>query len=243
MRAPSFIRSTRGPCRAGRSPTAMVRPIATPSPTRCAAARSRPGSTPSIMPGRVAALGPLSRRDARARKPISRAHGEADAGCPDVRRGSARRWAHSRASLQLWPDPHPAARRTVTDPAKRPYVVIDPRAGHGPGIGGFKADSEIGASRSRRAIPATSSASCGAGARPDHRGRNGRGGGLPRNGDRPPSGAEGLPVVVGNCQAGWAVTMLAAVRPELFGPIILAGSPLSFWAGHKGGSPMRYMGG
>src|SRR6476646_2999458 len=27
---------------------------------------------------------------------------------------------------------------------KRPFVVVDPRAGHGPGIGGFKADSEIG---------------------------------------------------------------------------------------------------
>ena len=30
------------------------------------------------------------------------------------------------------------------DPKKRPFVVVDPRAGHGPGIGGFKADSEIG---------------------------------------------------------------------------------------------------
>src|SRR5215468_297023 len=30
------------------------------------------------------------------------------------------------------------------DPKKRPFVIIDPRAGHGPGIGGFKADSEIG---------------------------------------------------------------------------------------------------
>ena len=30
------------------------------------------------------------------------------------------------------------------DPRKRPFVVIDPRAGHGPGIGGFKMDSEIG---------------------------------------------------------------------------------------------------
>ena len=30
------------------------------------------------------------------------------------------------------------------DPMRRPFVVIDPRAGHGPGIGGFKADSEIG---------------------------------------------------------------------------------------------------
>src|SRR5215510_7515848 len=30
------------------------------------------------------------------------------------------------------------------DLTRRPFVVIDPRAGHGPGIGGFKADSEIG---------------------------------------------------------------------------------------------------
>src|SRR5208283_3137060 len=30
------------------------------------------------------------------------------------------------------------------DPTRRPFVIIDPRAGHGPGIGGFKADSEIG---------------------------------------------------------------------------------------------------
>ena len=29
-------------------------------------------------------------------------------------------------------------------PGRRPFVVVDPRAGHGPGIGGFKADSEIG---------------------------------------------------------------------------------------------------
>ena len=30
------------------------------------------------------------------------------------------------------------------DRTRRPFVIIDPRAGHGPGIGGFKADSEIG---------------------------------------------------------------------------------------------------
>ena len=29
------------------------------------------------------------------------------------------------------------------DPRRRPFVIVDPRAGHGPGIGGFKADSEI----------------------------------------------------------------------------------------------------
>ena len=54
--------------------------------------------------------------------------------------------------------------------------------------------------------------------------------------------AEGKPAVVGNCQAGWAVMMLAAMRPELFGPIIAAGSPLSYWGVH-GQNPMRYTGG
>jgi hypothetical protein len=30
------------------------------------------------------------------------------------------------------------------DAKRRPYVIIDPRGGHGPGIGGFKEDSEVG---------------------------------------------------------------------------------------------------
>ena len=55
--------------------------------------------------------------------------------------------------------------------------------------------------------------------------------------------AEGKPCVIGNCQAGWAVMMLAAIRPELFGPLIIAGSPLSYWAGVRGINPMRYTGG
>ena len=55
--------------------------------------------------------------------------------------------------------------------------------------------------------------------------------------------ADGKPAVIGNCQAGWAVMMLAAMRPELFGPIIIAGSPLSYWAGVHGKNPMRYSGG
>ena len=57
------------------------------------------------------------------------------------------------------------------------------------------------------------------------------------------SQADGKPCVVGNCQAGWAVMMLAALRPELFGPIIIAGSPLSYWQGVHGKNPMRYSGG
>ena len=30
------------------------------------------------------------------------------------------------------------------DPKRRPFVIIDPRGGHGPGIGGFKDDSQVG---------------------------------------------------------------------------------------------------
>src|SRR5271166_6518129 len=32
----------------------------------------------------------------------------------------------------------------AVDPVKPPVVVVDPRAGHGPGIGGMKPESEIG---------------------------------------------------------------------------------------------------
>ena len=37
--------------------------------------------------------------------------------------------------------------------------------------------------------------------------------------------------------------MMAALRPELPGPIMLAGSPLSYWAGQRGANPLRYLGG
>src|SRR5215472_14276810 len=33
---------------------------------------------------------------------------------------------------------------TAIDKSKRAFIVFDPRAGHGPGIGGMKHDSEIG---------------------------------------------------------------------------------------------------
>jgi pimeloyl-ACP methyl ester carboxylesterase len=129
------------------------------------------------------------------------------------------------------------------DPKKRPFVVVDPRAGHGPGIGGFKADSELGMAM-RAGHP-----SYFVGFTPD-----------PMPGqtiedimraeavflekviELHPQ-AEGKPCVIGNCQAGWAVMMLAATRPELFGPLIIPGSPLSYWAGVEGQNPMRYTGG
>jgi hypothetical protein len=131
----------------------------------------------------------------------------------------------------------------VIDSKKRPFVVVDPRAGHGPGIGGFKADSELGMAM-RAGHP-----SYFVGFTPE-----------PMPGqtiedimrveavflekviELHPQ-AEGKPCVIGNCQAGWAVMMVAATRPELFGPLIIPGSPLSYWAGVEGENPMRYTGG
>ncbi|MGZ3480417.1 MAG: DUF3141 domain-containing protein, partial [Myxococcaceae bacterium] len=132
---------------------------------------------------------------------------------------------------------------TVIDPSKPPFVVVDPRAGHGPGIGGMKHDSEIGAAL------AAGHACYFIGFLPD-----------PVPGQtvedvclteaafleevaaRHPE-ADGKPVVIANCQAGWQIMMMAALRPELAGPILLAGSPLSYWAGVRGKNPMRYLGG
>ena len=56
-------------------------------------------------------------------------------------------------------------------------------------------------------------------------------------------GAGNKPFVIGNCQAGWAVAGLAAVRPELTGPVAFVGRPLSYWAGADSQNPMRYNGG
>lgn len=132
---------------------------------------------------------------------------------------------------------------TVIDPAKRPFIVVDPRAGHGPGIGGMKHDSEIGVALAAghpcyfigflpTPVPGqTVEDVCRAEAifvqevaarHPD---------------------AEGKPVIIGNCQAGWQVMMMAAVNPGLCGPIMLAGAPLSYWAGVRGKNPLRYLGG
>ena len=127
---------------------------------------------------------------------------------------------------------------TEIDEGKRPFVIVDPRAGHGPGIGGFKAQSEIGVAFKAghpcyfigflpEPMPGQMIEDIVAAEaiflehvialHPD---------------------ADGKPTVVGNCQAGWAVMMVAAKRPELFGPIIVAGSPLSYWAGVRGQNPM-----
>ena len=129
------------------------------------------------------------------------------------------------------------------DPKRRPFIVVDPRAGHGPGIGGFKADSEIGVALKAGhpcyfvgflpdPMPGQTIEDIG---RAEAKF-------LEKVIDLHPQ-ADGKPCVIGNCQAGWAVMMLAALRPELFGPVIVAGSPLSYWQGVHGKNPMRYTGG
>jgi len=133
----------------------------------------------------------------------------------------------------------PPAGYTV-DPAKRPFVIVDPRAGHGPGIGGFKPDSEIGAAL-KEGHPCYF-----VGFLPDpvpgqtvEDVMRAEAAFIRHVGELHPGDA-GKPVVIGNCQAGWQILMTAAVWPEIFGPIIVAGAPLSYWAGDK---PMRYAGG
>ena len=129
---------------------------------------------------------------------------------------------------------------TPSDPRKRPFVVVDPRAGHGPGIGGFKPDSEVGAAL-KAGHPCYF-----VGFLPDpvpgqtvEDVMRAEAAFVRRVGELHP-GSRGKPAVIGNCQAGWQILMAAAVWPELFGPIIVAGAPLSYWAGDN---PMRYAGG
>jgi pimeloyl-ACP methyl ester carboxylesterase len=129
------------------------------------------------------------------------------------------------------------------DETKRPFVIVDPRAGHGPGIGGFKPQSEIGvalkAGHPCYFIGFLPEPVAGQTIEDIVRAEAVF---LERVIELHPD-AEGKPAVIGNCQAGWAVMLLAAQRPELFGPIIVAGSPLSYWAGVQGENPMRYTAG
>lgn len=131
---------------------------------------------------------------------------------------------------------------TAVDPRKRPVVVVDPRAGQGPGIGGFKTESEIGEALAT-GHPVYF---IGFAAEPEpgqtfldvvegqvsffERIRQ-------MHPEAPPTFA------IGNCQAGYQTLMVAMLRPDLFGPCMVAGSPMSYWQGVHGKNPMRYSGG
>ena len=137
-------------------------------------------------------------------------------------------------------------RGVTVDDGLRPYVIIDPRAGHGPGIGGFKDDSQVGVAL-REGHPVyfviffpepepdqTLLDVCEAErlfvqhVRAQHP-------------DAP------KPAIVGNCQGGWAAMMLASANPDDTGPVVINGAPMSYWGGAweegEGDNPMRYAGG
>jgi pimeloyl-ACP methyl ester carboxylesterase len=130
----------------------------------------------------------------------------------------------------------------VVDDSRRPYIIIDPRAGHGPGIGGFKSDSQVGVALAaghpvyfvsfRREpepgqfisyVTRTEAA-------------------FVREVMRRHPDA-GNPVITGNCQGGWATLLMAATNPDLTGPIVINGAPVDPWAGKVGENPMRYSAG
>src|SRR5215211_3503642 len=128
------------------------------------------------------------------------------------------------------------------DPDKRPFVIIDPRAGHGPGIGGFKQDSQVGVALKAghsvyfviffpEPVPGQTLADVSR-AEAEF---------LRLVGERHPKTRK--PVVIGNCQGGWASMLVGAVEPDLVGPIVINGAPMSYWAGNDGENPMRYAGG
>jgi len=124
----------------------------------------------------------------------------------------------------------------------RPIVIIDPRAGHGPGIGGSKLDSQIGIAlefghpvyfilffpepEENQQLIDVHQAEVRF---------------LEKIAELHPDAPR--PAVIGNCQAGWAAALIGADRPDLTGPLIFNGSPLSYWGGTEGRNPMRYRGG
>ena len=125
---------------------------------------------------------------------------------------------------------------------KRPYIIIDPRAGHGGGIGGFKPDSQVGVALKnghpvyfvafkRDPEPGQTLADVTRAEAEFVREVT----------RRHPNASK--PVITGNCQGGWATLLLAATNPDLTGPIVLNGAPAATWSGEVGRHPMRYNGG
>ena len=132
------------------------------------------------------------------------------------------------------------------DPKRRPYMIIDPRAGHGPGIGGFKDDSQVGV-----ALRAGHPVYFLVFFRDPEPGQDlldvCRAEQLFVKQVRALHPDSPKPAIVGNCQGGWAAMMLAASDPEDTGPVVINGAPMSYWGGAwtegEAANPMRYAGG
>ncbi|MDO5769378.1 MAG: DUF3141 domain-containing protein [Psychrobacter sp.] len=130
----------------------------------------------------------------------------------------------------------------VVEDSHRPYIIIDPRAGHGAGIGGFKHESQVGVAFNsghpvyfvafkRLPEPTQTIADVTYAEAKFVREVQKR---------HPNSQA---PVVIGNCQGGWAALILAATNPDIKGPIVMNGAPVAAWSGQVGINPMRYKAG
>ncbi len=128
------------------------------------------------------------------------------------------------------------------DAKKRPVVVVDPRAGQGPGIGGFHRESEIGDAFAAghpvyfigfaaEPVPGQTFLDV----------VEGQVRFFERIVEMHPDSPR--PFAVGNCQAGYQTLMVAMLRPDLFGPVLMPGSPISYWQGVHGKNPMCYAGG
>ena len=119
------------------------------------------------------------------------------------------------------------------DNTKRPVVVIDPRAGQGPGIGGFKPVSEIG-----QAFEAGNPVYFIGFIADPIEGQtiediaHAHTVFLEKVIELQPQAA-GKPLVIGNCQAGWHAIMAACMRPDLVGPVVTAGAPCRTGAGSE----------
>ncbi|MGF1447425.1 MAG: DUF3141 domain-containing protein [Pikeienuella sp.] len=125
------------------------------------------------------------------------------------------------------------------DPDARPFIIIDPRAGHGGGIGGFKPDSQVGVALKEghpvyfvafKRMPEPGQTL----AHVTHAEAEFVREVMRRHPNSP------NPVVTGNCQGGWATLILAAMNPDITGPICLNGAPVATWSGKLGAGPMRY---
>ena len=115
-------------------------------------------------------------------------------------------------------------RGAVIDHTKRPVVVIDPRAGQGPGVGGFKPESEIGEGfKAGHPVYFVGFAADPVEGQSVEDVAHAFTMFLQKVIELEPK-AVGKPFVFGNCQAGWHAIMAACMRPDLFGPIVSAGA-------------------
>ncbi len=135
-----------------------------------------------------------------------------------------------------------APKNAKIDESKRPYVIIDPRAGHGAGISGFKDESQVGTILKAghqvyvviffpQPEPGQTLLDIGFAEEVF----------LRAVAQYHPNSPK--PCVIGNCQGGWAAMALIAARPSIASVLVMNGAPLAYWAGENGKNPMRYLGG